>query len=62
MWNKVSGYKTIFGGILHAAWFVYYMWIGEVDMDLQWRGHGIIGILTGTGLAHKAYKRKIKTK
>ena len=58
VWNKISGWKTYAGAILHAVWFVYYMFIDQVDTEMQWRGHAVIGLLTGTGLAHKAYKNK----
>ena len=59
--DNISGYKTIFGGVLHALWFIYYMFIEKnIDTEMQWRGHGIIGILTGVGLGHKAYKNKDK--
>lgn len=60
-WSKISGFKTILGGVLHAAWFVYYMWFAEVETEMQWKGHAVIGLLTGVGLAHKAtkqYKKK----
>lgn len=57
VWSKISGFKTILGSVLHAAWFGYYIWVGEVDVEMQWRGHGIIGVLTGVGLAHKAKKQ-----
>ena len=57
MLNKLNGYKTILGGVLHAAWFVYYFFFNkEVGSEMQWRGHMVIGVLTGIGLFHKAQK------
>ena len=57
--SKINGYKTFVGGVLHAAWAIYYLFIDQaIESEMQWRVHGIIGILTGTGLAHKVYKNK----
>jgi hypothetical protein len=56
--NRISGYKTIVGGVLHAVWFVYYFFFNkEVGSEMQWRGHAIIGTLTTVGIAHKAHKK-----
>lgn len=59
MLERLNGYKTLIGGVLHAAWFIYYLFVDKsIDTETKWTGHGIIGILTGVGLTHKIYKNK----
>lgn len=55
--KATNGYKTIIGGILHAVWFCYYVFVDKtIDVDTKYVGHGIIGIITGIGITHKIIK------
>lgn len=59
IWKRIRGWKTVIGGMLHAAWFVYYMFIDKtIPSELQWRGHEIIFILTAVGIGDKVYRNK----
>ena len=59
IWRHLDGIKTITGGMLHAAWFLYYViWDKTISLEHQLTGHGIIGILTGVGIGHKIFKSK----
>ena len=58
LWSKIRGFKTITGGVLHAAWFVYYVFIEEVETDTKYVGHSVIFILTGVGIGDKIYRNK----
>lgn len=61
IWRHLDGIKTLIGGLLHAAWFLYYVIFDRtIPLEHQLTGHGIIGILTGVGLGHKIVKAKAK--
>ena len=57
LFSNISGWKTFLGGLLHLAWFIYYIWINkEIQPDIQLRGHAIIFVITGVGIGDKIRK------
>ena len=61
LWNWIDGKKTYIGIGLHLAWFAANMIKKDLTDSAQyWEGHGYIGVLTGVGAGHKAFKNKEK--
>ncbi|ANS04918.1 hypothetical protein [uncultured Mediterranean phage] len=57
IWNKIDGKKTFIGGVMHAVWFLVNVIFKDLSTPSEAAyGHGIIGMLTGTGVIHKVKK------
>ncbi len=59
LWNKLNGYKTGIGVLLHVTWFLLNLIFKELSTDPETlTGHGLIFTMTGVGIGHKVYKNK----